>query len=86
MKRNVDRRSDTVNFFVFYKQMTSPSTVLNLSYYNKDGSPETTTKMDLTLPGYSWRRKWHEGDKCGLTAHARHWITYVGVIFVLYTS
>jgi hypothetical protein len=31
-----------------------------MSNYNKDGSQRL-----LTLPGYSWRRKRHEGDKRG---------------------
>jgi hypothetical protein len=57
---------------------TTPSTVLNLSNYNKDGSPETTTKMDLALPGYSWRRrKRHEGDQCGVDGIYFLLITYV---------
>ena len=46
--------------------MTPPSKqVLNPSNYNK-----SATKMDLqrllTLPGYSWRKTRHEGDKCGV--------------------
>jgi hypothetical protein len=38
--------------------------VLNLSNYNKEGSPESV--HSVTVPGYSWRRKRHEGDKGGV--------------------
>ena len=56
-----------VNFFVFYKHDDEPPKhVLNLGNYNKDGSPEAPHqegKVLKSLPGYSWRRRWHEENK-----------------------
>jgi hypothetical protein len=55
-----------VNIFVYYKHDDDTSKhALNLSNYNKDGSPEAPF---LTLPGYSWRRKRHAADKGGVDA------------------
>jgi hypothetical protein len=61
--------------------------VLNLSNNNEDGSPESP-HFSLTLPGYSWRRRRHEGDKGGVDGINFNWplTIYVWVIFYLHAS
>ena len=54
-----------VIFFVFYKYDEDTSNSkhwLNLSDYYKDGS----LGSPYALPGHSWRRKRHDGDKGGV--------------------